>query len=104
MTDLDALFAAIRERLAETAPGSDGRAALLAHLRNLARWQQEPLDYVDPGPVTFPATLPVAYAVCHPECGGAEFIVEGSTQECQHCGGLLFRMETREYELRDRAT
>ena len=26
-----------------------------------------------------------------------QFIVEGGTQECQHCGGLLFRTEGRTY-------
>ena len=104
MTDIEALFEAIRDRLAGAPPGSDSHAAILAHLRSLARWHQEPRDYEEPGPASFPATLPIAYAVCHPECGATEFIVEGSTQECQHCGGLLFRTETREYELRDRAT
>ena len=104
VTDLDALFDAIRARLSAVARDSDSAESIVAHLRSLARWHQESTDYVDPGPVTFPITLPVAYAVCHPECGTAEFIVEGSTQECQRCGGSLFRMETREYTLLTQAT
>jgi hypothetical protein len=95
--------AEIRARLAEVRLGSASAEAIVAHLRSLARWHREPQDYVDPGPAVFPASLPIAYAVCHPECGTAEFIVEGSTQECQHCGGLLFRMETREYTLAEQA-
>ena len=104
MSEIEDLFAEIRARIGEARPGSGGAEAILAHLRSLARWHREPQDYVDPGPARFPSALPIAYAVCHPECGTAEFIVEGSTQECQHCGGLLFRMETRDYALADRAT
>jgi hypothetical protein len=37
--------------------------------------------------------------VCHPECGAREFIVDGSTQECSHCGGSMFRSDTAEYRL-----
>jgi hypothetical protein len=104
VTDLDAIFQAIRERVADTPPHSAESASLLAHLHSLARWGHEPLDYPELGPAPFPTSLAVAYAVCHPECGAREFIVDGSTQECQRCGGLLFRTETREYELRPLAT
>ena len=63
------------------------------------------MDYPDPGAVSFPEAIHIAYAVCHPECGAREFIVDGSTQECQYCGGgLMFRTEVREYVLRDAAT
>ena len=99
LNEIDTLFAEIRARLEEAGPDSGSADAIVAHLRSLARWRREPQDYVDPGPVAFPASLPIAYAVCHPECGAAEFIVEGSTQECQYCGGLLFRMQTRDYGL-----
>jgi hypothetical protein len=104
LTDIDALFAAIRARLASLPDGSDSRESLLAHIRSLARWEQEPRDYPDIGAASFPDRLPIAYAVCHPECGAREFIVEGSTQECQRCGGLLFRTATREYEFPRAAT
>ncbi len=46
----------------------------------------------------FPKTLYVAYAVCHADCGVKELIVDGSTQECQRCGRLMFRSETQEYQ------
>jgi hypothetical protein len=47
--------------------------------------------------VNFPDELHVAYAVCAKECGAREFIVDGQTQVCQHCGGLMFRTEIRKY-------
>lgn len=104
MTELDALFESIRVRVAELPARGGDREAILAHLRSLARWGQEPLDYPEPGEITFPAALSVAYAVCHPDCGAREFIVDGSTQACQHCGGHLFRTEVRDYVLRPAAT
>ncbi len=59
-----------------------------------------PLDaYPDVKDVAFPAELHVAYAVCGKECGVREFIVDGQTQVCQHCGGLMFRTEVRKYSL-----
>ena len=103
MSDLEALFESIRAQLAELPENSDARQSLLSHLRHLAA-DEEPMDYPDPGAVSFPETIGVAYAVCHPECGAREFVVDGSTQECQYCGGLLFRTEVREYALRDAAT
>jgi hypothetical protein len=96
---LDDLFDQVRARYAGLAAGSDAKRDLLAHLRSLARWHAEPQDYRAPEPVDFPGELSVAFAVCHPECGAQEFIVEGSTQECQSCGGLMFRAETRQYRL-----
>jgi ribosomal protein L37E len=47
----------------------------------------------------FSGTHHVAYAVCARECGAREFIVDGQTQVCQHCGRLMFRTEVREYRL-----
>lgn len=32
------------------------------------------------------------------ECGVCEFIVDGSTQECQSCGALMFRTDVAEYQ------
>ena len=104
VNDLDALFDQIRARFAESPPGSAGRADIAAHLRSLARWHREPADYPDVAPPSFPIFVDVAYAVCHPECGAQEFIIEGSTQECQHCGGLLFRIDSRRYVLDEPAT
>jgi len=58
-------------------------------------------DYpeVDGDDVQFPEYVPVAYAVSVKECGCAEFIVEGSTQICEYCGTLMYRVATRWYRL-----
>jgi len=49
--------------------------------------------------VAFPVEIQIAYAVCGSECGNREFIVDGQSQVCQHCGKLMFRTETRKYTL-----
>jgi len=97
--DLDALFGAIRVRLAELGPQVHRRESFVAHLRSLGRWEADADDYPDPGRVSFPERLHVALAVCHPECGAREFIVDGSTQECQNCGGQMSRTNVAEYRL-----
>ncbi len=48
----------------------------------------------------FPPQIPIAFAVCGKTCGVREFIVDGSTQVCRHCGRLMFRTEVRWYALR----
>ena len=95
---LNELLQSVQARYAELPAGSEARRDFLAHLRSLARWHAEPTDYPEAGTAEFPAHVRVALAICHPECGAREFIVDGSTQ-CQSCGGLLFRAETREYQL-----
>ncbi len=97
--DVDTLLSAVRARYERLGASQSVRADFLAHLESLARWHEEPNDYPRGGDPRFPAALPVAYAVCHPECGAREFIVEGSTQECSYCGGSLFRLEAAEYRL-----
>lgn len=52
------------------------------------------VDHVD-----FPVEIHVAFAVCSRQCGAREFIVDGQTQVCQHCGHLMFRTEVRKYRL-----
>jgi hypothetical protein len=99
LPDFDTLFSQIRARYDALPIGSDARTDLVAHLRSLARFLDEPMDYPAPTAIYFPPEMPVAYAVCHPECGADQFIVDGSTQECQRCGGLLFRTEVRTYSL-----
>jgi hypothetical protein len=96
--ELDDLFEQVPGRYAVLPARSDARRDVLAHLRSLARWQAEPSDYPMVKDVSFPNALTVTFAVCHPECGAREFIVDGSTQECQHCGGLLYRSATQSYE------
>ncbi len=57
-------------------------------------------DYPRVTKCDFPKTLHVAYAVCTSKCGAREFIVDGSTQMCQHCGALMFRTEVAAYTLK----
>ena len=57
---------------------------------------------VKPEDVCFPQTIPVAFAVCTKKCGGRQFIVDGSTQVCEHCGQNMFRTEVAEYKLTKR--
>jgi hypothetical protein len=93
--ELSELFSRIADRFRELRNGGS-RQSLLAHIRSLTRWEQEPNDYGDVQ-IAFPERIAIAVAVCHPECGRAELIVDGSTQECQRCGGLMFRTEITEY-------
>lgn len=43
----------------------------------------------------FPEEISIALAVCTRNCGTTEFIVDGSTQVCQHCGSLMFRTQVK---------
>lgn len=47
--------------------------------------------------IEFPKEIYIAYAVCGKECGNREYIVDGQSQVCQHCGKLLFRTEVKKY-------
>ncbi len=95
------LLDAILKNLNALAPGSENRSSYVAHLRSLARCRQEPFDYPQVENVTFPKTLKIAYAVCHSDCGMREFIVDGSSQECQFCGGLNYRAKFAYYQLKE---
>jgi hypothetical protein len=97
---LEALFSQIKARFEQIRNGSSQMESFLLHLRALGQWQQEPMDYPE---VTahFPKTIHIAYAVCHPDCGAMELIVDGSTQECQWCGRSMFRTAVQEYERKD---
>jgi hypothetical protein len=97
--DFDKLISLLRARYDRLGPSSSEREAFLAHVQSLARWHEEPSDYPRAQAPRFLESLHVAYAVCHPECGAREFIVDGSTQECSHCGGSMFRSDTAEYRL-----
>lgn len=96
--EIDEILAAIRNRYSELPIEGPTRASFVSHLHSLSRWHQEPKDYVEPETVDYPERIPIAFAVCHPECGRAEFIVDGSTQECQACGSLMFRVESSWYK------
>jgi hypothetical protein len=95
--ELEASIARIRARYAEIRKSSSPMESFLLHLHSLGQWEQEPMDFPT---VTakFPAVVHVAYAVCHPDCGREEVIIDGSTQECQRCGRLMFRTVVQKYE------
>ena len=95
--ELKKYFIEIEKRFSELKNSCDQESFIL-NLKSLARWNNEPMDYPDNSGIEFPDKIHIAHAVCHPECGVQQFIVDGSTQRCQHCGGLLFRNEVAEYK------
>ena len=95
-TDWNELLVRLKRRYADLSESKSRRESFLAHVQNLAHWEIPPGIHVDPT-MNFPGNLDIALAVCHPDCGTEEFIVEGSTQECQRCGRLLFRVHTCNY-------
>lgn len=99
MQKIDKLLEPVR-RCWETLPDNDdARESFLMHLNSLSRYRNEPMDYPEESKAEFPETIQIAYAVCHPECGIEQFIVDGSSQECQVCGGLSFRTKTKKYRI-----
>ncbi len=94
--DLEKLFSAIEQRYLRLGDNTEKRKAFLDHLSSLGTWEEDVQDYPKLS-CNFPEAIDVAFAVCHPTCATREFIVEGSTQECQRCGALLFRQETMKY-------
>ena len=63
----------------------------------MTAWEAWPVHAEISKRVAFPESLPIAFATCHADCRAAEFIVEGSTQECQMCGRHMFRQATKDY-------
>lgn len=96
--EIENLLKDIRSRFACLGPQKQRRESFLAHLRSLGRWETDGGNFPDPREVTFPEKILIAYAVCNQECGVREFIVDGSTQECQTCGDLMFRTDVAEYQ------
>jgi hypothetical protein len=95
--DWDELLSGIKQRYAELGPRRGSN--LLRHLANLQDWEK-PNSHIQPA-IAFTPEIIVAIAVCHPDCGTQELIVDGSTQQCQRCGRLMFRTEVRKYVLAD---
>jgi hypothetical protein len=89
MTDekWDELLSKIKKRYDEL-PSQSRRQSFLDHVRSLGEWELEPDRETKNTEVfpEFPGEIHVAFAVCHSNCGVREFIVDGSTQECQRCG------------------
>jgi hypothetical protein len=98
---IDDLLEAIKTKYKNLPKNQEIQISFINHLKSLARWYEEPMDYPEIKNVDFPKSIYIAYAVCHPECGVRDYIVDGSTQRCQHCGGDLFRTEVKEYILKE---
>jgi hypothetical protein len=96
--EIENLLDAIRTRYASLGPQKCRQESFLAHLRSLGRWESDGGDFPDPGEVAFPEKIHISFAVCNQECGVREFIVDGSTQECQRCGDLMYRTDVAEYK------
>lgn len=95
--EFDGLFRAIKARYAELTSESR-RASFLSHVRSLGTWESNSIDaYPTDAAAEFPDSIDIAFAVCHRDCGARELIVEGSTQECQRCGRLMFRTDVVTY-------
>jgi hypothetical protein len=102
MTDDDwnTLFSKIKGRYAELVSQSR-RDSFLSHVQSLGDWETESYSDIQSEETTaqFPDEIYVAFAICDERCGVQEFIVDGSTQECQRCGRNMFRTEVRKYVL-----
>jgi hypothetical protein len=59
-------------------------------------------EYPEIKKVSFPEEIHIAFAVYGKDCGNSEFIVDGQSQVCQHCGKLMFRTEVQKYKLTSR--
>lgn len=94
--DIETLLGALRERYDQLQAAPQYLRPFVAHLQSLGRDQLDAVIPADAGPAKFPERLHIAFVIC--PCGVREFTVDGSTQECQSCGSLMFRTETVEYE------
>ena len=99
--NLDTIFDELKIRYSELQNTCD-KESFVKHLCAIALWNNEPMDYPEVSNVKFPEGLHIAHAVCHPECGVQEFIVDGSTQKCQKCGRSMFRGEVEFYSLKEK--
>ena len=99
--ELEPLLEAIRNRFTQLTDDKCERRVFLNHLRTLARFGDETVDYEEPEYVELPKELEIGFAVCHPECGNQAFVViEGGPQGCDCCGGTMLPMQIRTYRLK----
>jgi len=96
---IDILLQKIKTRYENLRENDELKDLFISHLKSLSQFQCEPMDYDENPNVNFPEEIYVAYAVCHPECGMKDFIVDGSTQKCQQCGGTMYRTKVVKYKL-----
>jgi hypothetical protein len=96
-SDWKRIFDGIRAKYSKLEHGSQSALeSFVSHVKSLENWEDWDMNFPDP-PVEFPDKIWIAFAVCHPDCGVEEFIVDGSTQECQRCGRHLFRNSKKIY-------
>src|ERR1700744_3459845 len=95
-TGFDALIAEIRKRYVALQGNVARLEQFIAHLRSLGHWEHEPMDATSVPP-PFPDKIEVALAVCHPDCGTRQLVVDDGTPECYWCGRLMFRLATKSY-------
>jgi hypothetical protein len=94
-SDIEPLLNSIRQRWTDLAGAPVYRESMRLHLQSLGTDATDCVSETEN--VNFPDRLSIAFAIC--KCGIREFIVDGSTQECQTCGSLMFRTEVADYEL-----
>ena len=95
--EFDKIFDDIKKQYLKLKNSNDKESFILK-LKSFAKFNEEPNDYKEPEVINFPELIHLAYAVCHPECGVEEYIVDGSTQVCQRCGSLMYRTEVAKYK------
>ena len=99
--EVDPLLEAVRQRFSELTDDDCQRRAFLNRLRNMGRFDAEPVDYQEPDEALLPKELEIGFAVCHPECGNQAFVVlEGGPQGCDRCGGTMLPIKTGIYRLK----
>lgn len=99
--DLEPLLEAIRKRFTQLTDDKCQRRLFLNHLRTLAKFGAEPVDYEEPEGAELPKELEIGFAVCHPECGNQAFVViDGGPQGCDCCGGTMLPVQIRTYRLK----
>ena len=99
--ELDQLLEAIRKRFGELTDEKCQRRLFLNHLRTLASFGAELVDYEEPEVTELPKELEIGFAVCHPECGNQAFVViDGGPQGCDCCGGTMLPVQIGTYRLK----
>jgi hypothetical protein len=99
--ELEAAIEEVRRRFAELPEGTCKKRIFYNRLKNLGRFDAEPVDYQNPEEVVLPREIEVGFAVCHPECGNqALLVVEGGPQACDCCGATMYPIEVAPYRLK----
>ena len=70
---------------------------------NFSSYPLEQYIKINENDIVFPKEIEISLAVCSESCGNIEFIVDGSSQVCQHCGKLMFRVASKTYVIKQNA-